>query len=93
MGFFGLQVNVCGEAFANLMGDAFGIQIPLTLSSLIWGIVMSVIAIIGMEGLKIFDKLSVPCLLYTSSAISASGEAKCSRNPFLSVCGLSIPRN
>lgn len=62
MGFFGLQVNVCGEAFANLMGDAFGIHISLTLSSLIWGVVMSIIAVIGMEGLKIFDKLSVPLL-------------------------------
>lgn len=62
MGFFGLQVNVCGEAFANLMGDAFGIHIPLMASSLIWGIVMSIIAVIGMEGLKIFDKLSVPLL-------------------------------
>ncbi len=62
MGFFGLQVNVCGEAFANLMGDAFGIHIPVVVSSLIWGIVMSVIAVIGMEGLKIFDKLSVPLL-------------------------------
>ena len=62
MGFFGLQVNVCGEAFAGLMADSFGIEIPVVVSSLIWGVVMSVIAIIGMEGLKIFDVLSVPLL-------------------------------
>lgn len=62
MGFFGLQINVCGEAFANLVNDAFGWNLSLKVSSIIWGIVMSVIAVIGMEGLKIFDKISVPML-------------------------------
>lgn len=62
IGFFGLQVNVCGEAFSNLIADAFGIEIPVMVSSLLWGVIMSAIAIIGMEGLKIFDVLSVPML-------------------------------
>lgn len=64
MGFFGLQINVCGEAFATLVNDAFGWNLSFKVSSIIWGIVMSIIAIIGMEGLKIFDKLSVPALFF-----------------------------
>lgn len=62
MGFFGLQVNVCGEAFANLVNTQLGLHLSVKISSLAWGVIMSLIAIKGMEGLKIFDKLSVPLL-------------------------------
>lgn len=34
IGFFGLQVNVCGEAFSTLMMEAFGIEIPVIASSI-----------------------------------------------------------
>ncbi len=64
VGFFGLQVNVCGEAFSTLMREAFHINIPVVASSIFWGIVMVVIAVWGMEALKKVDSLSVPLLLF-----------------------------
>lgn len=63
IGFFGLQVNVCGEAFSTLMHEAFGIEIPVGVSSVFWGMVMVLIAVWGMEMLKNVDTLSVPLLL------------------------------
>ncbi len=63
VGFFGLQVNVCGEAFTTLM-DSMGIHIPVVASSLIWGIVMVVIAVWGMDALSKVDSLAVPLLLF-----------------------------
>lgn len=63
VGFFGLQVNVCGEAFSTLALAAFGVQIPVVVSSIFWGMVMVVIAVWGMETLKNLDTISVPLLL------------------------------
>lgn len=63
IGFFGLQVNVCGEAFSTLMQEAFGIGIPVTVSSIFWGMVMVFIAVWGMEALKNVDSIAVPLLL------------------------------
>ena len=34
VGFFGLQVNVCGEAFSTLALAAFGVEIPVVASSI-----------------------------------------------------------
>ncbi|MDR2157683.1 MAG: cytosine permease [Clostridiales Family XIII bacterium] len=62
MGFFGLQVNVCGVAFSNLMGE-LGFNIPVVVSSVIWGIVMVIVAVFGMETLQKLDTYSVPALL------------------------------
>ncbi len=47
VGFFGLQVNVCGEAFSTLALAAFGVEIPVVASSIFWGMVMVVIAVWG----------------------------------------------
>lgn len=63
IGFFGLQVNVCGEAFSTLAAAVFGVDIPVQISSAFWGIVMVVIAVWGMEALKNLDSISVPLLL------------------------------
>lgn len=63
VGFFGLQVNVCGEAFSTLALAAFGVEIPVVASSIFWGMVMVVIAVWGMETLKNLDTISVPLLL------------------------------
>ena len=63
IGFFGLQVNVCGEAFSTLISEIFGLEIPVQISSAFWGIIMVVIAVWGMEALKNLDTISVPLLL------------------------------
>lgn len=63
VGFFGIQCSVCGEAFVSLMQEGFGIAIPSWVSTLIWGLIMVFVAVVGMEGLKNVDTISVPLLL------------------------------
>lgn len=48
VGFFGLQVNVCGEAFSTLALAAFGVEIPVVASSIFWGMAMVGLPILGL---------------------------------------------
>ena len=63
MGFFGLQVNVCGAAFTNLLYSVWGVYIPVVISSIVWGLVMTVVAVFGMELFKHLNVWTVPALL------------------------------
>lgn len=99
VGFFGLQVNVCGEAFSTLALAAFGVQIPVVVFSIFWGMVMVVIAVWGMETLKNLDTISVPLLLLimivgTVMAFRIYGSAGLSANevetPTMTMIGLPI---
>lgn len=63
VGWFGINCNVCGEAFSNLMKIAVGIEIPVMLSSIIWGIIMLLSAVFGMNALKKLDSISIPLLV------------------------------
>lgn len=63
MGWFGLQTSVCGEAFANIMKEGFGIEIPLAVSSIVWGLIMLITAVFGMNALKKLDAVSIPLLV------------------------------
>ena len=62
MGFFGLQVNVCGEALTSLLKNSFNVDLPVQVSSLICGAIMVVVAVYGMELLKNVDAVTVPLL-------------------------------
>lgn len=62
MGFFGLQVNVCGEALTSLLKNSFNVDLPVQVSSLICGAIMVVVAVYGMELLKNVDAATVPLL-------------------------------
>lgn len=99
VGFFGLQVNVCGEAFSTLALAAFGVEISVVASSIFWGMVMVVIAVWGMETLKNLDTISVPLLLLimivgTVMAFRIYGTAGLSANevetPTMTMIGLPI---
>jgi cytosine permease len=62
LGWFGLQANVCGGAFTNFL-KIYGINIPIAISSLVWGIIMLISALYGMKILKILNYLAVPVLV------------------------------
>ncbi len=68
IGWFGINNAVAGEAFANLLGDTYGINIPGPLSSVIWGIIMLSTAIFGMKAMEKLDKIAVPLLMIIMSA-------------------------
>ena len=63
LGWYGLQNNICGSAFSEMMRQICGIDIPVWLSSLIWGIVMLITALYGIHALEILNKISVPALI------------------------------
>ncbi|MEG0923694.1 MAG: cytosine permease [Anaerovoracaceae bacterium] len=61
IGWFSVQNSVCGAAFSSLLSKV-GINIPDVVSVVIWGIIMLVTAVYGIDGLKILNQISVPAL-------------------------------
>lgn len=62
VGWFGINCNVCGESFVNLIDNAFGVQMPVPAASILWGIVMLISAVFGMNALRRLDACSLPLL-------------------------------
>jgi cytosine permease len=62
-GWFSFQTYVCGASFAGIMSQYMGINMPLWLSILIWGIIMFITSVYGFKFLKILNYISVPALI------------------------------
>lgn len=62
IGWFGINANICGEAFSGLMGECFGMDIPVKVSIIVWGIIMFSTAAIGFNGLKYLNMIAVPIM-------------------------------
>ncbi|MBR4862143.1 MAG: cytosine permease [Firmicutes bacterium] len=67
IGWFAVQNNVCGSAFSSFM-ETMGIHIPASVSAAIWGIVMLITAVIGIDSLKWLNQISVPALVVIMGA-------------------------
>lgn len=63
IGWFGIQNGVCGEAFSNAVTAMTGIEIPVVVSSTIWGLIMLLTAVYGVNALEKLDKISIPLLM------------------------------
>lgn len=63
MGWFGIQNGLCGEAFTNFMVMSFGISVPLVFSNILWGTIMLLTAVFGINALSKLDYVSIPYLL------------------------------
>lgn len=63
IGWFGIQSAVCGESFSTMVSSMSGIDIPVWVSSIFWGIVMLLTAAYGYKGLKILNYVAVPALV------------------------------
>lgn len=77
IGWFGINANICGSAFTGLMSSSFGVEIPVKVSIIIWGIIMFSTAVIGFNGLKILNYIAVPLMMAVTAVglyIVASGE-------------------
>ena len=61
IGWFSAQNSVCGSAF-SLLFSQIGIDIPEVVSTCIWGVIMLLTAVYGIDGLKILNQISVPAL-------------------------------
>lgn len=62
IGWFGIQAAVCGSSFSAMFGDMTGINIPIWVSSVIWGAIMLVTACFRFSGLKWLNRIAVPLL-------------------------------
>ncbi|MBF9016589.1 MULTISPECIES: cytosine permease [unclassified Oceanispirochaeta] len=62
MGWFAVQTSVAGAAFSGFIAEMGG-SFPLWLSSLIWGTVMLVTAIVGIKALAYLNYIAVPALI------------------------------
>lgn len=60
---FGYQTIVCGEAFSNLLGEFFGIKFSVTASTVIWGIIMMITAVWGINALGWLNNIAIPALV------------------------------
>lgn len=60
---FGLQTVVCGEAFSNLLKESFGINLSVTASIILWGVVMLITAVWGINALGWLNNIAIPALV------------------------------
>ena len=52
VGWFGIQAAVCGASFSSMFGGMTGLNIPVWVSSVVWGIIMLLTACFRFSGLK-----------------------------------------
>jgi cytosine permease len=63
VGWFGVQAAVCGASFSGMMSGIAGINIPVPVSSIGWGILMVLTAMFGYNSLKWLNYIAVPALI------------------------------
>ncbi len=63
IGWFAINANICGAAFSGLMETSFGISIPIPVSVIIWGVIMTSTAVFGFNGLKVLNIVAVPVMI------------------------------
>ena len=59
---FAFQSAICGSAFCAFM-QIFNINIPVSVSIIIWGLIMCVTAVYGINWIKYLNLISVPALI------------------------------
>lgn len=62
IGWFAVQTDVCGKAFSNLLKESFSLSFPIWLSIVVWGVVMLITAVYGINALDKLNTVAVPLL-------------------------------
>ena len=63
VGWYAYQTMVCAESFCNIIKTSFGVDMPLTLSCIIFGTLMLITAFYGIGLTKYLNIISVPLLI------------------------------
>ena len=66
VGWFGIQSATCGSAFASMVASMLGTEaspVFVTVSSIVWGVIMLLTACVGFKGLKWLNYIAVPLLV------------------------------
>jgi len=62
MGWFGVQTNIAGMSFSKILLDTFSMNIPVTVSSILWGVIMLITAVYGFTLMKWLNYVAVPAI-------------------------------
>lgn len=68
IGWFGINNGICGDAFVNFMDSMFGIQFPMFLANILWGLIMLLTAVYGMKAMEKLNIVSIPFLMLVMAA-------------------------
>lgn len=63
IGWFGLNTVICGSSFCKILNSATGVNLPLWISDIVWGLAMLLTAVFGIKALDLLNKIAVPALL------------------------------
>ena len=66
VGWFGIQSATCGSAFASMVANMLGTEaspVFVSISSIVWGVIMLLTACVGFKGLKWLNYIAVPLLV------------------------------
>ena len=66
IGWFGIQSATCGQAFASMVAPLLGMEVTpafVSVSSIVWGVIMLATACAGFKGLKWLNYIAVPLLV------------------------------
>ena len=79
VGWFGIQSATCGSAFASMVANMLGSEASpafVTISSIVWGVIMLVTACGGFKGLKWLNYIAVPLLLKGTKSVGSASWAR-----------------
>lgn len=62
MGWFGVQTNIAGASFSKILSDTFSIDLPVMISSILWGFIMLITAVYGFTLMKWLNYIAVPAI-------------------------------
>lgn len=62
IGYFAIMASICGSTFAELLDGQFGIALPVKVSIVLWGLIMSATAVWGFNGLKYLNMIGLPLM-------------------------------
>ena len=74
VGWFGIQSATCGSAFASMVANMLGTEaspVFVSISSIVWGVIMLLTACFRFAGLKWLNKIAVPLLGIVLAAMMA----------------------
>ncbi|MBC6426510.1 MAG: cytosine permease [Ekhidna sp.] len=63
LGWFGIQSNIAGASFAEIVRETWEIQIPVWISSVFWGMIMSLSGVFGFKLLRWLNYIAVPAII------------------------------
>jgi cytosine permease len=77
VGWFGVQAAACGASFSVMTADILGISLPPWAATVLWGLVMTITAMLGFRALSFLSYIMVPVLIltlaYTLYTVISSG--------------------